>query len=394
MAPAAEADRDTLLRRLSLDFDRAPTNPGGTGRVRGRFGTDSLGARSTGCSVRLTMGSGPRRLRLDLAAAYADTHGYEKDDRRVMSPYRDWTIHALNRDLPFDRFTVDQLAGELLPNPTLDQLVATGFHRNTMINEEGGVNAEEFRVDAVVDRVNTTASVWLGTTMGCSQCHDHKFDPFSQRDLFKFFAFLNQDQADSVLISNIESRAGGRTVAVPMRENMAEFERLLKSASAAEADVHEPRSGLLPIRRIGSTKRPHPSIRRGKRCSVRGDRGRRRCPRNVTRRFDSGTRSEPEALDLHHRGQITRRHLPLLTQAHGAARTGPSSPGCRSSRKRELITEIRRKIVSQDAPVRVVRSSRPAQVAKRKGRWRGLGCPRRDRRERVGRGLGDRRGHR
>jgi hypothetical protein len=108
-----------------------------------------------------------------------------------MWPYRDWVINALNKNMPFDEFTIEQLAGDLLPNPTLDQKIATGFHRNTMINAEGGVDPEEYRVASVIDRVNTTATVWLGTTLGCCQCHSHKYDPFKQREYYQFMAFFN-----------------------------------------------------------------------------------------------------------------------------------------------------------------------------------------------------------
>src|SRR5262249_15224673 len=105
--------------------------------------------------------------------------------------YRDWVVGAFNRDMPFDQFTVEQIAGDLLPGATLDQKIATGFHRNTMVNTEGGTDDEEFRVAAIVDRVNTTMEVWMGTTMNCAQCHNHKYDPFSQKDYFQLYAFLN-----------------------------------------------------------------------------------------------------------------------------------------------------------------------------------------------------------
>jgi hypothetical protein len=130
---------------------------------------------------------------LDLAR-YADSDGYEKDTGRPFAwRYRHWVIQALNANLPFDQFTVEQLAGDLLPNATVEQKTATGFHRNTLTNREGGVDQEQFRVEAVVDRVNTTGKVWLGVTIGCCQCHDHKYDPFSQREYYQFFAFFNND---------------------------------------------------------------------------------------------------------------------------------------------------------------------------------------------------------
>src|SRR5579871_477495 len=163
-------------------------------RMRDRMPSN---ARSSGCLPRPITGSG--------GAGTGTTW-----------PYRDWVIHALNRDLPFDQFTTEQLAGDLLPNATLDQKIATGFHRNTQINEEGGVDPEQFRVEAVIDRVNTTGSVWLGLTVGCCQCHNHKFDPISQREYYQLFAFFNnQDEpklplasADLAVAPSVRARRG------------------------------------------------------------------------------------------------------------------------------------------------------------------------------------------
>ena len=124
-------------------------------------------------------------------ARYADSHGYTIDGERVMWPYRDWVIQALNHDMPFDQFTIEQLAGDLLPGGTKQQRIATGFHRNTLINQEGGTDDEQFRVEAVMDRVSTTGAVWLGLTIGCAQCHSHKFDPISHREYYAFYAFFN-----------------------------------------------------------------------------------------------------------------------------------------------------------------------------------------------------------
>ena len=137
---------------------------------------------------------------LDLAR-YADTHGFEKDPIRSIWPYRDWVIDALNRDMPFDRFTVEQLAGDLLPNASRSQIIASGFHRNTMVNTEGGVDPEEARVATVVDRVNTTSTVWLGTTLACAQCHTHKFDPFTQREYYQFFAYFDSTDEPEVEVA-------------------------------------------------------------------------------------------------------------------------------------------------------------------------------------------------
>jgi hypothetical protein len=126
---------------------------------------------------------------LDLARA--DTHGYQIDSEREMWVWRDWVVNAFNRNMPFDRFTIEQLAGDLLPQATEEQRIATGFNRNHMINSEGGSIPEEFQVEYVADRVETTAAVWLGTTLGCARCHDHKYDPFPQRDFYRFFAYFN-----------------------------------------------------------------------------------------------------------------------------------------------------------------------------------------------------------
>ena len=144
---------------------------------------------STGCSRRPQYGERWARPWLDLAR-YADTNGYEKDNRRSIWKYRDWVIDALNRDLPFDQFTIEQIAGDMLPNATIDQKIASGFHRNAMTNEEGGVDPEESLYEVLVDRANTTATVWLGTTLACAQCHNHKYDPFTQKDYYRLLAFF------------------------------------------------------------------------------------------------------------------------------------------------------------------------------------------------------------
>jgi hypothetical protein len=123
--------------------------------------------------------------------AYADSAGYADDPPRTIWPYRDYVIRAFNENLSFDQFTLEQLAGDLLPDPTEEQLKATAFHRNTMTNSEGGTSDEEFRNVAIIDRVNTTFAVWMGTSMACAQCHSHKYDPITQREYFQLFAFLN-----------------------------------------------------------------------------------------------------------------------------------------------------------------------------------------------------------
>jgi hypothetical protein len=192
--PSPEADRATLLRRLALDLTGLPPTPEETDAFLADRRPDAYERQVDRLLASPHYGERWARHWLDLAR-YADSNGYSIDSPRTIWPYRDWVINALNRDLPYDRFTVEQLAGDLLPNATQEQKVATGFHRNTMVNEEGGIDPEQFRVEAVVDRVNTTGAVWLGLTVGCCQCHSHKFDPLTQREYYQLFAFFNsQDE--------------------------------------------------------------------------------------------------------------------------------------------------------------------------------------------------------
>ena len=190
ISPSPEADRRTLIRRVSLDLIGLPPTP----REIAEFLADTRPGAYERLVNRLLdsphFGERWGRHWLDIAR-YADSNGYSSDGNRPMWKYRDWVISALNRDMPFDRFVTEQLAGDLLPNPTRDQLVATGFHRNTMINEEGGIDFEQYRVEAVVDRVSTTGEAFLGLTVGCARCHDHKFDPISQKDFYQLYAFFN-----------------------------------------------------------------------------------------------------------------------------------------------------------------------------------------------------------
>jgi hypothetical protein len=190
LAPSPPADRATLIRRASLDLTGIPP----TLEEVDAFVRDARPDAYERVVDRLLASPryGERQAQrwLDLAR-YADTNGYEKDERRTMWRYRDWVIDAFNANMPFDEFTIEQIAGDLLPDATLAQKIATGFHRNTLMNEEGGADPEEFRNAAVVDRVNTTATVWLGTTLGCAQCHNHKFDPFSTKEYYQLFAFFD-----------------------------------------------------------------------------------------------------------------------------------------------------------------------------------------------------------
>jgi hypothetical protein len=190
LAPSKDADKATLLRRVSLDLTGLPPSPA---LARQFFADTSAGAYERVVDSLLASphyGERWAALWLDLAR-YADTKGYERDDGRSIWRYRDWLISAFNKDEPYNRFLTEQLAGDLLPNPTDDQLIATAFHRNTMTNDEGGTDNEEFRTAAVLDRVNTTWQALMGTTFACVQCHSHPYDPFRHDEYYKFMAFFN-----------------------------------------------------------------------------------------------------------------------------------------------------------------------------------------------------------
>ena len=190
LAMSPEAPRATLLRRLNLDLRGLPPELDASADWTSTAEPDEWEREVDRQLASLAFGEKWGRWWLD-QARYADSNGYTRDFGREIWPYREWVIKALNADHGFDRFTVEQLAGDLLPQPTQDQFVATGFHRNTLVNEEGGTDQEQFRVEAVADRVATTGSVWLGLTLGCARCHNHKYDPISQREFYQFFAFLN-----------------------------------------------------------------------------------------------------------------------------------------------------------------------------------------------------------
>ncbi len=188
--PSKEAGRATLLRRLSLDLTGLPP---AAAEIAGFVADDSPGAYEK--QVDRLLGSAAHAERMAIrwleAARYADTNGYQSDGVRDMWRWRDWVIDAFRSNMPFDQFTIEQIAGDLLPNATLSQKVATGFHRNHRTSAEGGIIDEEFRTEYVADRAETTSTVWLGLTMGCSRCHDHKYDPMTQRDFYSLFAFFN-----------------------------------------------------------------------------------------------------------------------------------------------------------------------------------------------------------
>ncbi|MFO1094891.1 MAG: DUF1549 domain-containing protein, partial [Planctomycetaceae bacterium] len=199
LAPSPEADRYALIRRAALDLTGLPPTVEEVDAFVADSSADAYEQMIDRLLAKESYGEHMARMWLDLAR-YADSAGYADDPPRTIWAYRDYVIRAFNANTPFDQFTIEQIAGDLLPNPTEDQIIATAFHRNTLTNNEGGTSDEEFRNVAIVDRVNTTMAVWMGTTMACAQCHSHKYDPLTQEEYFRLFAFFNNsadaDQRD------------------------------------------------------------------------------------------------------------------------------------------------------------------------------------------------------
>ena len=255
LSHAPEADRATLLRRVSLDLIGLPPTPEEVDAFLSDTRPDAFERVVDRLLASPHYGERWGRWWLD-AARYADSNGYSIDAPRQIWKYRDWAIAALNRDLPFDQFAIEQLAGDLLPNATMEQRVATGFNRNTQINQEGGIDPEQFRVESVMDRVNTFGTVFLGLTVGCAQCHDHKFDPIKQREYYELYAFFNSSEEDGhgkgtpggvlEIPGEVES---AENIKKELEEVRAELERYLDTKGSGvvkweESSTAEQRSNL------------------------------------------------------------------------------------------------------------------------------------------------------
>ncbi len=245
LRPSAPADKYALIRRVSLDLTGLPP----TIEEVDAFVNDQDPKAYEKLVDRLlakpTYGEHWAQMWLDLSR-YADSAGYADDPARKIWLFRDYVIRSLNANKPFDQFTIEQIAGDLLPEPTEDQLIATAFHRNTLTNNEGGTNDEEFRNVAVVDRVNTTMAVWMGTTINCAQCHSHKYDPITHEEFYKLFAFFNNtgdaDRGDESPLLSIYTDSQKQQQAT-WKEELAKLEPVLKTATpelqAAEAKWQE-----------------------------------------------------------------------------------------------------------------------------------------------------------
>jgi hypothetical protein len=234
-----EADPTTLVRRVFLDLTGLPPTPADLADL-----SDWSDKKYEALVNRLLKSQhyGERwgRWWLD-QARYADSNGYSIDAPRQIWKFRDWVIDSLNADMPFDRFTIEQLAGDLLPKATEAQKIATGFHRNTQINQEGGIDKEQFRIDSVFDRVATTGSVWLGLTIGCAQCHDHKFDPIEQKEYYSLFAFFNNQDEPTMKV--FDPKVDVTELTAEFKDVEAKIKTFIKD-HAAELDAWE--AGLTP----------------------------------------------------------------------------------------------------------------------------------------------------
>ncbi len=242
LQPALHADRRALIRRLSLDITGLPPEPAEVETFANDPSEDAYEKLVDRLFVSPHYGEHRARYWLD-AARYADTHGIHIDNFREMWPYRDWVINAFNRNLPFDRFTIEQLAGDLLPNPSLEQKIASGFHRCNVTTNEGGVIPEEVAAIYAKDRVDTTGTVWLGLTVGCATCHDHKFDPISQKEYYSLAAFF-RNTTQNPLDGNIPDTPP--MIVVPRPEDRDRWERLVGERMSLEKRLELARAGQNP----------------------------------------------------------------------------------------------------------------------------------------------------
>lgn len=241
LQPSPEAPRETLIRRLSLDLTGLPPVPAEVDAFLADRSPDAYEKVVDRLLQSKRYGERMAMQWLDFAR-YADSNGYQVDSSRFQWPWRDWVIEAFNQNLAFDQFTIDQLAGDLVPNPTRAQNIATGFNRNHRLNGEGGIIAEEWRVETVIDRVETTGMTWMALTLNCCRCHDHKYDPITQRNFYQLFSFFN-NVAESGTLQG-ESKNTDPLIVVPTDEQEAELTKLDGEIAAAEKRIAEAEKNL------------------------------------------------------------------------------------------------------------------------------------------------------
>jgi hypothetical protein len=295
--PSPEADRARLLRRVSLDLTGLPPSP----EELQQFLSDSRPDAYERVVDRLLASPhyGERwgRHWLDIAR-YADSDGYTIDAPRQIWMYRDWVIAALNRDMPFDQFTIEQLAGDLLSNPTTDQLIATGFHRNTPSNYEGGIDFEQYRVEAVVDRVSTTGAAFMGLTLGCARCHDHKYDPVTQREFYQIFAFFNN-------INEVDKEEDRKYFNRPFLEMPTPEQKARKAAY--EGQLHALEVELETYKKSGTLPEDDPGLKE----RVKNLRNLESRAPEITSTLIMKELPEPRQAYIHLGGDFTRKGAPV-----------------------------------------------------------------------------------
>ena len=243
-----EAPRTALLRRLSLDLRGLPPSLDEAEAFLADDSPDAFERQADRYFASPAFGERWARHWLDLAR-YADSNGFQRDGFRDLWAFRDWVVRALNADLPFDQFTIEQIAGDLLPDATLDQKIATGFHRCTTVNVEAGTDQEENRVNQVIDRVNTTGAVWLGTTLECAQCHNHKYDPITQQEYYRLFAFFNNTAIETAFRGKNATAAidfTGPMLEMPSEQVGQERQRLQKQVAEIDALLAAAKAKLPP----------------------------------------------------------------------------------------------------------------------------------------------------
>jgi hypothetical protein len=236
LTPSPEADRATLIRRVSLDLTGLPPTPSEVITFEKDTSPDAYEKVVNRLLASQHYGEQMAMQWLDYAR-YADSHGFQTDSSRSMWPWRDWVIRAFNENKRFDRFTIEQIGGDLIPNATLDQKIATGFNRNHRINGEGGIIPEEWRIENVIDRVETTGTTWLALSLNCCRCHDHKYDPVSQKEFYQLFAFFNNTEDRGTIVGGSNRAGGNEAPVVFLPDKTSEIKMIAMEKDIAETKM-------------------------------------------------------------------------------------------------------------------------------------------------------------